>query len=102
MVNTEKIGLTVILNAKPEKAETVKQFLTGALELAQKESGTVSWYVFQINKTTFGIFDTFSNEEGRDAHLSGDIAKALLENAEDLLIDFEVSDIKKLNILAAK
>lgn len=102
MENSEKLGLFVLVNAKPEKANDVKQFLMGALPLANQEIGTKSWYAFQIDATTFGIFDTFSSEDERDAHLNGDIAKALLQNAEDLLVDFKVSDINKLSILAAK
>ena len=102
MQKSENLGLYVILNAKPEKATEVKEFLMGGFELAKQEQGTVSWYAFQVNETTFGIFDTFEDEAGRDAHLNGDIAKALLANAEELLVDFEVSHINKLNIIAAK
>ncbi|MEO9511011.1 MAG: antibiotic biosynthesis monooxygenase [Flavobacteriaceae bacterium] len=102
MENSEKLGLFVIVNAKPEKANDVKQFLLGGLALANKEAETRSWYAFQINETTFGIFDTFENEDGRDAHLNGEIAKALLQNADDLLVDFQVSDINKLDLLAVK
>lgn len=102
MKNSEKLGLFVTVNAKPEKANDVKEFLMGALPLANQEAGTQSWYAFQINETTFGIFDTFADEDGRNAHLSGDIAKALLQNADDLLVDFKVSDIKKHQILASK
>lgn len=102
MENSEQLGLFVIVNAKPEKANDVKQFLLGGLELAKQEADTKSWYAFQIDSTTFGIFDTFAHEEGRDAHLSGEIAKALLQNADDLLVDFQVSDINKFDILAVK
>lgn len=102
METSEKLGLFVIVNAKPEKANEVKQFLMGALPLANQETDTKSWYAFQIDETTFGIFDTFTNEDGRNAHLNGEIAKALLQNAEELLVDFKVSHINKLNILAAK
>lgn len=102
MENSEKLGLFVIVNAKPEKANDVKQFLMGALPLANQEADTKSWYAFQIDETTFGIFDTFAHEEGRNAHLNGDIAKALLQNADDLLVDFQVSDINKFDIMAVK
>lgn len=102
MTNSEQLGLFVIVNAKPEKATDVKQFLLGGLTLANQEADTISWYAFQINETTFGIFDTFEDEDGRNAHLNGDIAKALLQNAEDLLVDFQVSDINKFNLLAVK
>ena len=102
MQNSEKLGLLLVVNAKPEKAKDVKAFLMGALPLANQEAGTNSWYAFQIDETTFGIFDTFANEDGRNAHLNGDIAKALLANADDLLVDFQVSDIKKHEIIAVK
>lgn len=102
MENSEKLGLYLILNAKPEKAAEVKQFLMGGLALANQEAGTKSWYAFQIDATTFGIFDTFEDENGRNAHLNGEIAKALLQNAEELLVDFEVADIKKFDIVAVK
>jgi len=102
MENSEKLGLFVLVNAKPEKANDVKQFLLGGLELANQEVETTSWYAFQIDSTTFGIFDTFAHEDGRNAHLNGEIAKALLQNADELLVDFKVSDIKKYDILAVK
>lgn len=102
MKKSEKLGLFVIVTAKAEKAQEVRQFLLGGLELAQAEKGTQSWYAFQIDETTFGIFDTFTDEEGRSAHLNGEIARALLQNADDLLVDFEVSDINKLDLLAVK
>lgn len=102
MENSERLGLFVIVNAKPEKANDVKQFLTGALQLANQEKDTKSWYAFQIDETTFGIFDTFEHQAGRDAHLNGEIAKKLLQNADDLLVDFQVSDINKFDVLAVK
>jgi len=102
MEKSEKLGLFVIVNAKPEKANAVREFLLGGLALANQEVDTKSWYAFQIDATTFGIFDTFEHEEGRNAHLNGEIAKALLENADDLLVDFKVSDINKFDVLAVK
>ncbi|MEL6675813.1 MAG: antibiotic biosynthesis monooxygenase [Bacteroidota bacterium] len=102
MVNLEKLGLFVILKAKSEKATEVKQFLLGGLELAEQEQETKSWYAFQMDETTFGIFDTFEHEKGREAHLNGKIAEALMRHAGDLLVDFQVADIKKFNVLAAK
>lgn len=102
MENNEKLGLYVILHAKPEKAKQLKQFLKGGLTLANQESQTIAWYAFQIDDTTFGIFDTFESEGGRNAHLNGDIAAALLANADELLENFEVSDIKTHEILAVK
>ncbi|MEM8890382.1 MAG: hypothetical protein AAGD28_20570 [Bacteroidota bacterium] len=86
----EKIGLLVILKAQPGKEQAVKDFLLGGLSLVNEEAGTKSWYAFQIDEHSFGIYDTFENEEGRQAHLSGEVAKALLANAGDLLQDFDV------------
>ena len=87
----EKIGLLVTMKAQPGKEQAVKDFLLGGLSLVNEELLTQSWYAFQINKNTFGIYDTFESEEGRQAHLSGEVAKALLANAGDLLVDFDVN-----------
>ena len=70
------------------------------MPLAQDESGTVTWYAFKINSNTFGIFDTFATKEGRQAHLSGPIAKALMEKASELLSQDPV--IEQIDILASK
>ena len=76
-----KIGLLVRIEAKPEYAEEVAAMLRGAQELAEQEPGTVAWFSFRENATTFGVFDTFDDEQGRQAHLSGRIAAALGEAA---------------------
>ncbi|OAB79560.1 putative quinol monooxygenase [Cochleicola gelatinilyticus] len=96
----KKLGLLATLKAKSGKETEVQSFIKGAVELARKEDKTLSWYSFQIDENTFGIFDTFETEEGRDAHLNGDIAKALMENADRLLS--QDPDIKKIDILSAK
>jgi quinol monooxygenase YgiN len=95
-----KLGLLARMEAKPEMVEEVEHFLANAVQLAQLEQQTVTWYAIKINETTFGIFDTFEQEEGRQAHLSGPIAKALMENADRLLAKPPV--IEQINILAAK
>lgn len=102
MENSEKLGLYVILKAKPHKVNDVKQFLLLGMDLANQERGTISWYAFQIDSTTFGIFDTFQHEDDRNTHLNGEIAKALIQNADELFEDFNVDNIKKLEILASK
>jgi quinol monooxygenase YgiN len=66
-----KFALLARLEAKPGKEQTVADFLKGALPLAMEEARTISWYALQLGPSTFGIFDTFENEEGRDAHLTG-------------------------------
>jgi quinol monooxygenase YgiN len=98
--NMEKLSILAWLEAKPGMEKEVSDFLKSALPLAQAETGTVSWYAWQINDSVFGIFDTFEAEEGREAHLSGPIAAALMANADRLLAKPPV--IEKLNILAAK
>ena len=99
----EKIGLLVTMKAKPGKAQAVRDFLLGGLSLVNQEPGTESWYAFQIDESTFGIFDTFDKEEGRQAHLSGEVAKALLANADDLLVGFDVNiSIQPADLIAVK
>ena len=96
----EKLSILAWLEAKPGMEQEVSDFLKDALPLAQAETGTVSWYAWQIDDSVFGIFDTFEAEEGREAHLSGPIAAALMANADRLLAKPPV--IEKLTILAAK
>ena len=96
----ERYALLAILKAKAGKENEVSKFLSDAVELAKKEEKTISWYSFQIDNNTFGIFDTFEGEDGRDAHLNGEIAEKLMASAEALLS--EQPDIKKIDILAAK
>jgi quinol monooxygenase YgiN len=95
-----KLALLAWLEAKPGKEEEVAEFLKSALPLAQGEPATVSWFAWRTGESVFGIFDTFEAEEGRDAHLNGPIAKALMENADRLLAKPPI--IEKLDILAAK
>ena len=96
----EKVGVLAILTAKPGKEQAVADFLTSALPLAIAETDTVSWYAIQLDGQTFGIFDTFPHDEGRQKHLSGQIATALMANASDLLAT--APDIKTITVLAAK
>ncbi|WP_340202592.1 hypothetical protein [Ascidiimonas sp. W6] len=99
----EQIGLLVTMTAKPGKEQAVKDFLLGGLELVHQEPLTQAWYAFQINENTFGIYDTFTIEEGRKAHLSGEVAKALLANAGDLLVDFDVNvHIQAVQLMASE
>lgn len=95
-----KFGLLATLVAKPGKEQAVDDFLKSALPLAENEPGTITWYAFKINANTFGIFDSFEDEEGRQAHLSGPIAKALMENAKELLASDPV--IEQVEVLASK
>jgi quinol monooxygenase YgiN len=95
-----KFALLARLEAKPRMEQEVADFLAKALPLAESEPGTVTWYAWQIGNSTFGIFDSFENEEGREAHLNGAIATALMANASRLLVNPPV--IEKLTILVAK
>jgi len=95
-----KKGLWVLVEAKPGKESAVAQFLSGALPLAEGEPDTAAWFALQLGPSTFGIFDVFPDDAGRQAHLSGPIAAALMEKASDLLS--RPPKIEKLDVLAAK
>ena len=95
-----KYALLARLEAKPGKEQEVADFIKSALPLAQQETETVSWYALQIGPSTFGIFDTFENEDGRNAHLGGQIAAALMAKAPELLAIPPV--IEKVDLLAVK
>lgn len=95
-----KYAILARVEAKPGKEEAVEQFLTSALPLAQDEKETVSWYAIKIGPSTFGIFDTFNDEAGREAHLNGKIAAALMQHAGELLSKPPV--IEKVELLAVK
>ncbi|MFD7442080.1 putative quinol monooxygenase [Streptomyces sp. NPDC059909] len=94
------IGLLARIEAKPEYADQVADLLRSALQLAEEEEHTVSWFAFRENATTFGVFDTFENEEGRAGHLRGRIAAALMEAAETMLAS--APDIRPVDLLAVK
>jgi quinol monooxygenase YgiN len=96
----EKLAILALLDAKPGKEAEVEAFLKSALPMAQAEAGTVSWYALKLSPSRFGIFDTFADQSGRDAHLSGDIAKALFAKAEELFA--KPPAIDQPEILAAK
>jgi quinol monooxygenase YgiN len=95
-----KVGLLVRIEAKPEYADEVAAMLRGAQELAAQEKGTVTWFAFRENATTFGVFDTFDDEQGRQAHLTGRIAAALGEAAQTKLSVPPV--IASIDLLGAK
>ena len=95
-----KFALLARLEAKPGKEKEVADFIKGALPLAQNEPDTVQWFALQLCRSTFGIFDTFEHEEGRRAHLGGEIAKALMAKAPELLAKDPV--IEQVDLLAVK
>lgn len=96
----EKLALYAMLEAKPGKEQEVESFLKSAQPLAQKESGTIQWYALKLGPSKFGIFDTFQNEQGREAHLTGEIAKALFAKADELFA--KPPHVEKIEILASK
>jgi quinol monooxygenase YgiN len=93
-------GLLATLKAKPGKGDELGEFLKKGRELAAQESGTVTWYAFRLDDTTYGIFDTFENEEARQAHVNGQIPAALQDVSSDLLA--EAADIKPIDVIAVK
>jgi len=97
MVN---VALHVKLEAKPGKEAEVESFLRSGLAIVQEEPATTAWFAIRLGKSTFGIFDAFPDEAGRQAHLSGRVAAALMAKAGDLLAEPPV--IEKLDVLAAK
>jgi quinol monooxygenase YgiN len=97
MVN---VGLLVRLEAKPGKEAELAQFLSSALPLAQQEDQTTVWFAIRIGPGTFGIFDAFAAEAGRQAHLDGPIAAALMKKAPELLARPPV--IERVDVLASK
>jgi quinol monooxygenase YgiN len=95
-----KYAIYVSLKAKPGKEKDVEAFLKQGAEMARKESFTVSWFGLKEGEGHYSVFDTFNDEAGRDAHLNGEIAKALMANAEVLFA--EAPKIHKIDILADK
>ncbi|GAW48297.1 MULTISPECIES: putative quinol monooxygenase [unclassified Nocardioides] len=93
-------GLLAILNAKPGKGDELGAFLKQGRELAAREEGTVTWYAFRLDDTTYGIFDTFESEEARQAHVNGQIPAALQQVSSDLLAT--AADIKPIDVIAVK
>ncbi len=96
----DKLAIWAYLEAKPGKEQELEDFLKSALPLAQAETGTTTWYALKIGPSKYGIFDTFADDAARDAHLNGEIAKALFARADELLAS--PPDIDKPEILAAK
>ena len=96
----EKFALLVRLEAKAGKEKELSDFIQSALPLALAESFTIKWYALKIGPATFGIFDSFENEEGRKSHLGGRIAEALMKNAPNLLASNPV--IEQVDLLAVK
>jgi quinol monooxygenase YgiN len=94
------VGLLVRLEAKPGKEADVERFLAGGLALANEEPDTTAWFAIKTGPSSYGIFDVFPSDTGRQAHLQGRVAEALMAQASDLFA--EPPDIGQLDVLAAK
>lgn len=95
-----KVALLVRLEAKPGKEAEVESFLRGGLAVVQQEPQTTAWFALRLGPSTFGIFDAFPNEPGREAHLTGQVAAALMARASELFS--QPPAIEKVDVLAAK
>jgi quinol monooxygenase YgiN len=98
--NMVKVALFVRLEAKPGKEAEVENFLRGGLAIVQQEPATTAWFAIRMGASTFGIFDAFPDDAGREAHLSGRVAAALMAKAPGLLA--KPPKIDKVDVLAAK
>jgi quinol monooxygenase YgiN len=94
------LGLFARLEAKPGKEEEVAAFLMQGLQLANQETTTPVWFALRLGPTTFAIFDAFHDEAGRQAHLNGPIAAALMAKAPDLLAT--APSIERAQVLGSK
>lgn len=95
-----KFGVLALLEAKPDTAGELKEFLIGGKALVDLEPGTRTWYAFQIDDTHFGIFDTFADEDARQAHLNGAVPQALGEVGPNLLA--KDPELNTIDLLAVK
>jgi quinol monooxygenase YgiN len=95
-----KVALYVRLEAKPGKEAEVESFIKSGLPIVEGEPKTTAWFGIRMGPTTFGIFDAFPDETGREAHLKGKVAAALMAKAPELLAKPPV--IEKVDVLAAK
>ena len=95
-----RVALFVRLEAKPGKETDVENFLHGGLSIVEEEPATIAWFAIRLGPSTFGIFDAFRDESGRQAHLSGRVAAALTEKASELFA--QPPSIEKVDVLAAK
>jgi quinol monooxygenase YgiN len=95
-----RVALYVRLEARPGKESAVADFLRSALPLVNEEPETSAWFAIQMGPSTFGIFDAFPDDAGRQAHLDGKVAAALMQNASELLS--EAPRIEQIDVLAAK
>src|SRR5947207_8651981 len=98
--NHERKGIVGMLEAKPGKEAEVEKFLQAGQALVEAESKTVSWFAIKIGPSSYGIFDTFADDSGRNAHLNGKVAQALKEKASELLA--KLPSAEKIDVIASK
>ena len=94
------VALLVRLEAQPGKEAEVERFLRGGLAVVQEEPATTAWFAIRLGPSTFGIFDAFPDETGRQAHLTGRVAAALMAQGAELFAQPPV--IEHVDVLAAK
>jgi quinol monooxygenase YgiN len=94
------VALFVKLEARPGKEAEVEEFLKSGLAIVEQEPATVAWFGLRLGPSTFGIFDAFPSEAGRQAHLAGRVAAALMAKAPELLA--KSPEIEKIDVLASK
>ena len=95
-----KVGLFVRMEAKPGKETEIENFLKGGLEFVNNEPATTAWFAVRLGPSTFGIFDVFPDDAGRQAHLTGALAKVLISRVPELFS--KPPSIEKIDVLAAK
>ncbi len=95
-----RVALFVQLEAKPGKEEEVEAFLKSGLPIVRQEPDTIAWFALRMGPSTYGIFDAFPHDEGRQAHLAGRVAAALMEKAPELLA--KPPKIEKIDVIASK
>jgi quinol monooxygenase YgiN len=94
------LGVLALLEAKPEKGADLAAFVESGRAIAAAEEGTVTWYAFKLEDSTYGIFDTFESEDARNAHLGGEIPRALAQVGPELLA--KDPEIHLVDVLAVK
>jgi len=94
------VGVLALLEAEPEKGADLARFLESGRAIAAAEQGTVNWYAFKLDDSTYAIFDTFESEDARNAHLGGEIPRALAQVGPDLLA--KDPEIDMVEVLAVK
>jgi quinol monooxygenase YgiN len=95
-----KLALLARVEAKAGKEAEVENFLRSALSMVEEEPETVEWFAIKMGPSTFGVFDVFRDEAGRQAHLNGRVAAGLMANAGALLA--KAPEIEKCEVLALK